>query len=87
MSNKEDEWKIKPADCCAAQLNEDGTEKNVDLEGLVCFKDEDEFFSNQGPSALCARHAVAKAVLCFWRSRLGRRHPMKLQKLIDFLVT
>ena len=55
--------------------------------GDVCFIDTDDHHSNQGNSGLCARHAVAKALLGSWRYRFGRKHPMNLQMMIAFLIT
>ena len=79
------QWEVPPMDCKAPAINANG--ETIDLEGYVAFKPKDDMHSNQGKSGLCARHAVAKALLNFWRSNFARRHPMSLQQMIAFLIT
>ena len=57
--------KVYPVDCLAEQLNEFG--KAMNLTDQANFKADDESYSNQGPSGLCARHACGKALLEWWR--------------------
>ena len=79
------DWVFADVDCRAPCFNEKG--ETIDLKGEVAFKPKDDFHSNQGRSGLCARHAVAKALLQDWRRTLGRKQPMNLQMLIAFLIT
>ena len=69
-------WKVPPVDCKAPAIDQNG--QTIDLDGYVAFKPKDDMHSNQGKSGLCARHAVAKALLQSWRDRFARRHPMNL---------
>ena len=78
-------WEFPPVDCKAPAINQNG--QTVDLEGQVAFKPKDDFHSNQGRSGLCARHAVAKALLQSWRDKFARKQPMNLQMMIAFLIT
>ena len=72
-------------DCDAPVIDEKG--QTLDLDGEVAFIPEDDWYSSQGSSGLCARHAVAKALLQYWRFRFARKHPMSLQCMIAFLIT
>ena len=87
MGNKQSKWEIKPVECLAPVLASNG--KQIDLSKYTdeLFRINDDYFSVQGGTGLCVRHAVAKALLEHWRYRLGRRHPMNLEKLIAYLIT
>ena len=78
-------WVAADVECKAPCINEKG--ETLDLSGQVAFKRNDDWHSNQGRSGLCARHAVAKALLNYWRYCFGRKHPMNLQCMIAFLIT
>ena len=50
------------------------------------WKDDDDYYSNQGKTSLCVRHAVAKALIFDWRMNFGGKHPIDLWSIISFLV-
>ena len=79
------EWETTPVACNAPALTSDG--KTINLLEQDNFREDDEGFSNQGGSGLCARHAVSKSLLQTWRKKFGRKHPMDLKSIIAFLVT
>ena len=78
-------WDIMPVDCKAPTYNEFGEE--LILKDIAAYIADDDTFSNQGESGLCARHACGKALLGEWRGNLGRKHPMDLRSVIAFLIT
>ena len=82
----------KGVKCRAEPKDEKGKviKKMTDQE---LFRKLDDFYSVQGETGLCCRHALAKALLASWKysfTATGHghlKHPMDLRSMIAFLIT
>ena len=85
LEEKAQRHKSKGVECLAKAKDNKGKEINIAKQDL--FRKNENFYSCQGTTGLCSRHAIAKALLDNWRYCFGTRHPMDLKSLIAYLIT
>ena len=78
-------------ECLAKAI--DSTGKEINIKDQEPFRKNEHFYSCQGTTGLCCRHALAKALLESWRVSFTvtgnghLRHPMDLKSLVAYLIT